>query len=467
MTRLLRIVMMAAVGGALAALLAAGVHLTANAQTPPDALPGQSELRLNELMSSNATTLFDPDEPDEAPDWIELYNPTASAVSLFNIAVTDDPSEPEKHVITQSLTIPANGYLILYADEDPKQGPEHLTFRLSASGEYLGLYLRNDSGAPTLLDEIEFPALPTDLSYARSGNGVGNWSIGRATPDKSNNTNPPWVSAVTTPTVNSTTPAPLGPFSVSAVITDNVGVTAANLVYMTLTAPYSSATGVWVKVPMTLVSGDRYQAQLPAVTAGVLVKYYVEGGDVLSDFTRFPLAGREHGYMAGYQPPLLLINKIVTNNDIITDPDEPGDTPDWIELYNPGPGAVSLDGLSITNDSTEPLKFRVPAGITIAPGALLTVLADDDIGQNLSPTRQTWHMNFELDNGNDYIGVYGGEGTAMIDAFDWDDPPRWGAFGRFPTGAAWDAKSIYACVVQMTAANVLCDNEVFMPNVKR
>jgi hypothetical protein len=467
MTRLLRIVMMAAVGGALALLLAAGVHLNASAQTAPTALPGQTELRLNELMPSNATTLFDPDEPDEAPDWIELYNPTAAPVSLTNIAVTDDPSEPEKHVITQTLTIPANGYLILYADEDPKQGPAHLTFRLSAGGEYLGLYLRNDSGAPTLLDEVTFPAVPTDLAYARSGNGVGAWSIGRATPGKSNNANPPWVSAVTTPTVNSTTPAPLGPFTVSAVITDNVGVTAAHLVYMALTAPYSSATGVWVNVPLASVGGDRYEAQIPAVAAGVLVKYYVEGGDVLGDFTRFPLTGREYGYMAGYQPPLLLINKIVSSNVRIPDPDEPGETPDWIELYNPGPSAVSLDGLSITNDSTEPLKFRVPAGITLPAGALLTFLADDDRGQNSLPTRQAWHMNFQLDNENDSLGVYGGEGTAVVDAFDWDDPARWGAFGRFPNGAAWDAKSIYACVLQMTAANVLCDEEVFLPNVKR
>jgi hypothetical protein len=33
----------------------------------------------------------------------------------------------------------------------------------------------------------------------------------------------------------------------------------------------------------------------------------------------------------------LLINKIVASNVAIPDPDEPGETPDWIELYNPGP----------------------------------------------------------------------------------------------------------------------------------
>ena len=94
-------------------------------------------------------------------------------------------------------------------------------------------------------------------------------------------------------------------------------------------------------------------------------------------------------------------------------PPDPAEPPDWIEPSTPGPGAVSLDGLSITNDSTEPLKFRVPAGITLPAGALLTFLADDDRGQNSLPARQAWHMNFQLDNENDSLGVYGGEVPAL------------------------------------------------------
>ncbi|HQY93688.1 lamin tail domain-containing protein [Caldilinea sp.] len=467
MTRILRAMTMIASAATLTILLVMSARTTASAQAQPGALPGQAELRLNELMSSNNTTLVDPQEPDETPDWIEIYNPTAAEVSLVGMALTDDPSEPDKHVITQSLTISANGYLILYADNDPEQGAAHLNFGLSAAGEYLGLYLTNPAGAPTLLDEISFPAVPTDASYARSGNGAGDWSIGRPTPGKSNNTNPPWVSAVTTPTVNADTPAPLGPVTISAIITDDVGVTTVALVYMTMTAPYSPALSVWVSTPMTIAGGDQYQAQIPAMAPATLVKYYVEASDILGDSTRFPLPGREYGYLAGYTPPRLLINKVVSSNAFIPDPDEPGETPDWIELYNPGGVAVSLDGLAITNDRTEPLKFRVPDGVTIPAGGLLTFLADDDIGQNSLPAHKVWHMNFTLTNADDYIGVYGGEGTAVVDAFDWDNPPRWGAFGRVPTGAAWNEKSIYVCVLQMSAANVLCDKEIFMPNVRK
>ncbi|HHY55990.1 MAG TPA: lamin tail domain-containing protein [Chloroflexi bacterium] len=469
MTRFLRLFAVVVVSSALFVALTMSAASLAHAQTQPTASPGQTDLRINELMPSNATTLVDPDEPDETPDWIEIYNPTAADVSLTGLAVTDDPSELDKHIITQTLTISANGFLILYADEDPKQGAAHLTFRLSSSGEYFGLSIIDGSGTPTLVDAVEFPAVPTDLSYARSSNGAGVWRIGRPTPGKSNTANPPYVSGVTTPTVNADTPAPTDAFTVTAIITDDVGVTTATLIYMTATAPYTAATPVWVRVPMTTTGGDQYAAQLPAVPIGTLVKYYVEAGDIFSDTSRFPLPGREYGYLAGYAPPRLLINKIVTVNNTVPDPDEPGETPDWVELYNPGAVDILLDGLSISNDRNEPLKFRLPPGIRVPAGGLLTLLIDGDAGQNKPTSGLIWHVGVgnvldRLDNGNDYIALYGGEGTAVVDAFDWDDPPRWGAFGRIPNGGEWSAK---VAVLAMNTANLLLDQEVYMPAVNR
>lgn len=469
MTRFLRLFAIVAVSSALAVALTMGEATLANAQTPPTALPGQSNLRINELMPSNATTLIDPDEPDETPDWIEIYNPTGAAVSLTGLAVTDDPSELDKHIITQTLTVPANGFLILYADEDPRQGAAHLSFRLSGNGEYVGLSIIDGSGAPTLVDAVEFPATPTDLSYARSSDGGGVWRIGRPTPGKSNSSNPPYVSEVTTPTVNADTPAPTVAFTVTAIITDDLAVTTADLIYMTATAPYTAATPTWVRVPMTITGDNQYSAQLPALPEATLIKYYIEAGDIFSDTSRFPLPGQEYGYMAGYAPPRLLINKIVTVNNTIPDPDEPAETPDWIELYNPGATDVFLDGLSITKTRAEPLKFRLPAGIRVPAGGLITLLIDGDAGQNGPTTDRIWHVGVgntldNLDNENDFIGLYGGEGTAVVDAFDWDDPPSWGAFGRIPDGGAWSPK---VAVLAMNTANLLLDQEVFLPGVTR
>lgn len=41
---------------------------------------GLDKLFVNEFMAANATGLEDADEPGEFPDWIEIYNGSASAV---------------------------------------------------------------------------------------------------------------------------------------------------------------------------------------------------------------------------------------------------------------------------------------------------------------------------------------------------------------------------------------------------
>lgn len=452
------------VGLFLTAVLLFGAAATASAQEEAGSVAAQTDLRVNELMASNGSTLFDPDDPSRAPDWIEIYNAGNTAVSLRGLALTDDPARPTKHVITQEVTIEAKGFLVLFADNEPQRGPLHLDFALSAQGEYVGLFQLDGGGNALLIDEVYFPALGRDIAYARSVDGAGVWAESRATPGKSNSVNPPWISQVTQPVVTAEQPAPTGPFTVSAVITDDVAVAEAVIVFMTMTAPYTDTAAPWITTPMVLADGDRYEGVIPGMPGGTLVKYYIEASDDDAERTRTPLVGREYGYMAGYQPPRLVINKIVSRNDIVPDPDEPAEKPDWIELYNPTGQPISLDGLSITNDQDESLKFRVPAGITIQPGQLLVFLADDDRGQNTLPGHQVWHMNFNLENSNDFVGVFGGEGTALVDGFDWDERPRWGAFGRVPDGGEWSDR---VCVVSMGTSNLLCDQELFLPSIQR
>ncbi|BAL99788.1 lamin tail domain-containing protein [Caldilinea aerophila] len=447
------------------------VVTTASAQQQPAGIAAQSALRINELMASNGSTLVDPDDPDRTPDWIEIYNPTASEVSLQGLALSDDPARPAKHVITQNVTIPANGFLILYADNAPQRGPLHLGFALSRAGEFVGLYLLDGAGNATAIDEVEFPALERDVAYARIVDGVGAWRMSRPTPGKSNTINPPWISEVTRPTVAPDIPAPTEPFTVSAVITDDGSVDLAVLYYMTATAPYTEPPTSWTPVTMTSVGGDRYEGVIPGMAEGVLVRYYVEATDDAGDSTRFPtLPSRAYAFLAGYQPPRLLINKVVSRNDVVPDPDEPGEKPDWIEIYNPGQTDVLMNGLSITNRRSRPLLFPLPSDIRVPAGGLVTLLIDGDVGQNPSRSNELiWHVGSgnvlnRLENAGDYIGIFGGQGTIVIDEFDWDERPRWGAFGRIPLGGAWSDR---VCVLAMNAPNVLCDKEVFLPSVQR
>ena len=57
---------------------------------------------VNELMANNQTTLTDPVEPGESPDWFELYNYGTVVVNLNGLFLSDDPTNPTKNPITQN-----------------------------------------------------------------------------------------------------------------------------------------------------------------------------------------------------------------------------------------------------------------------------------------------------------------------------------------------------------------------------
>ena len=142
-----------------------------------------------------------PDGPDTATDWIELYNNGASDVSLLNWSLTDDALDPAKWVLP-SVTIPAGGYLVIVADNlDLKSNPGgylHTNFKLSADGEYLGLY--NQSGAAVSVLAPGFPKMTPFQSYARNGGGALQYSD-TPTPGAVN-AGPYSTAIVATPTVN-------------------------------------------------------------------------------------------------------------------------------------------------------------------------------------------------------------------------------------------------------------------------
>ena len=131
MLRKVRWVSALLLGGALTTALLLGAVSNAAAQAEPVSTDNQTALRINELMASNGSTSVDPPGWVRGlEDWIEIYNTSSSPVSLLNLAVTDDPARPLRHVITANLTIPANGYLLLFADNEPARGPQHLSFGL-------------------------------------------------------------------------------------------------------------------------------------------------------------------------------------------------------------------------------------------------------------------------------------------------------------------------------------------------
>lgn len=127
----------------------------------------ESNVVINEIMASNDVTIADQDE--EFDDWIELFNKTNTAIDLTGYFLSDNAEKLDKYDIPDGTMIPANGYLIVWADEDGMQEGLHANFKLSSSGEELFL-VNSDT---IIIDEITFGEQKTDISYARTPNGTG------------------------------------------------------------------------------------------------------------------------------------------------------------------------------------------------------------------------------------------------------------------------------------------------------
>lgn len=130
-----------------------------------------SDVVINEFMASNDTTVADQD--DEFDDWIELYNTTSTDIDLTGYFLSDNAENLDKYDIPDGTMIPANGYLMVWADEDGMQDGLHANFKLSAGGEEL--FLVNPD--TVVIDEITFGEQQTDVAYARTPNGTGEFAF--------------------------------------------------------------------------------------------------------------------------------------------------------------------------------------------------------------------------------------------------------------------------------------------------
>jgi len=142
---------------------------------------------INEFVASNSAGLQD--ELGAFPDWIELYNASDADADLGGWWLTDDLSNPFKFQIAEGVTVPAQGFLVFFADSDPEEGNLHASFNLDAAGgEDIGLYGPNVLDNP-LVDSIEaFELLIADVSLARMPDGGSAWDRDATpTPGESNN----------------------------------------------------------------------------------------------------------------------------------------------------------------------------------------------------------------------------------------------------------------------------------------
>ncbi|MEM1268897.1 MAG: CotH kinase family protein [Bacteroidota bacterium] len=147
----------------LPALLAVSPALSQSAALGPVAI--------NEVLSSNITTLDDPDFRASG-DWVELYNGSSEPVDLTGYTLTDDLEQPSRWTFPAGSSLAPESFLLVWADGRDTAPPEaralHTSFRLS-SGEDVALFAPDGS----LADSLRLPESVADVSLGRQPDGTG------------------------------------------------------------------------------------------------------------------------------------------------------------------------------------------------------------------------------------------------------------------------------------------------------
>jgi len=445
-------------------------------------------LKINELVARNSNGVLD--EAGEDDDWIEIYNAGSTAFDLAGLYISDtndiSDSNPTGtfYRISESdasrTTVPAGGYLILWADGSPAQGPNHLNFKLGSNGE--GVYLGQlDGGSISLIDQVLYPKLEKDVTYGRLPDGTGNFTllsdpspgaanlplrvvgnvmineimaINTGSDRDENNEAEDWIEFY-----NPTTQAiDLG----GVYLTDSVGELTMARIPITssdsTTIPPGGFIRFWADAqPRTSIlhldfklsgNGEKItfvqpdgktiiqQARYPAQSSDASFGRLPDGSDNWAYLnTPTPNTANSHTYTAVEG---IKINEILANNESVF-PDNLGEIEDWIELYNSNSFAVNVGGLIVSDSIARPMAFRIPNtypdSTTIPAYGYLVFWADND------PQQGVLHLDIKLSGSGEEIGLFQlRDDTYLIDSHVFGVQTPNVSIGRSPDGSAnWNS----------------------------
>ena len=268
---------------------------------------------INEFMASNDATIADQD--GEFEDWIELYNNGNTSINLGGYSLSDDGGNLAQWSFPAGTSIAANGYLIIWADDDEDQMGLHTNFKLSGGGETI--YLTNTAGA--FIDTIKYGSQTTDISFGRIPNGTGAFQVMLPTFNAQNNADG-----------------------------DGDGIDAENDCNdADATIGAKQVAGTPCDDGFSDTQNDQIQSDGCSCT-----------GNIPSN----------NG---------LVINEIMAANST-TMADQDGEYEDWIELYNNGSASINLANYYLSDNLNNLMKWAFPVGTTIGADNYVTVWADED-----------------------------------------------------------------------------------------
>lgn len=150
-----------------------------------------SQVKINEYSVSNSTVgIVGPtfsDNQGNKPDWIELYNQSASAINIGGFGLTDNSSTTAKYIFPLGTLVPANGFLRVWCSGKGNSanaaGHIHTNFTLTqCKGDWIVLL-----NGTVVVDSMQLRLTQASHSRGRYPDGTSNWKIYKLpTPNASN-----------------------------------------------------------------------------------------------------------------------------------------------------------------------------------------------------------------------------------------------------------------------------------------
>jgi hypothetical protein len=131
-----------------------------------------------------------------------------------------------------------------------------------------------------------------------------------------------------------------------------------------------------------------------------------------------------------FQP--LWINELLSvNTNGISD--DFGQREPWIELFNSGSSAISLDGLYLTDTFSNLTEWAFPAGSSIGPRQFAVIWADGEPGQT---SGSSWHTTFRLSETGGSLALTRNNGglPEVLDYINYGALSVNHSFGSWPDG---------------------------------
>jgi hypothetical protein len=423
--------------------------------------PAAAGVVINEVLANNASLA----EPDGSkPDWIEIYNPSANAVDLADMSLTDDTTVPRRWVFTNSTILNGHAFLKVRCDSGLPASSTNTGFGLKANGGSAYLFNRIPDGG-SLLSYVIYGLQAADFSIGRVPDGSTNWLLGVPSAGGPNivaslgdpaqlrinewmanpasgqdyfeiynpNAQPVDISRFyLTDDLNSRTKHQLPALSFLGVgqdafqkfDADGLITVGADHVNFSLRAQ-GEALGLTTSGG-TPIDSITFGPQGLGVSEGRLP----DGANTIVTFSVTPTPGKSN---------FLPLNNVVIN-EVLSHSTAPLE--DAVELYNPSASSVDISGWYLSDSQNYLLKYRIPAG-TIIPAGGYKVFYEYQFNGDTAATR----FSFSGAKGDEvYLSESTGPGTLTgYRAFATFDAAEDGvSFGRFPTSIGVDFTAMSA-----------------------